>query len=44
MDAFMVLVVISIILFDICCVLFIRKQLYLGAKELVEKIIKIIEE
>ncbi len=44
MDAFVVLVVISIILFDICCVLFIRKQLYLGTKELVERIIKFIEE
>lgn len=44
MDAFTVLVVVSIVLFDICCVLFIRKQLFLGIKEVVEKIEKIIEE
>lgn len=44
MDAFTVLVVISMVLFDFCCLLFIRKQLYLGIKELVEKIEKIIAE
>ena len=44
MDAFTVLVVISIVLFDCCCVMYLRTKLYLGAKELVEKILKIIEE
>ncbi len=44
MDALTVLIVVSLLIFDLACLLFIRNQFVAHLDRLVDKVIKIIED